>query len=64
MYCALELEKALARGLNTDVVLVNKENLFLFTPMLHEAAASDLDLTNIVTRVSRLDDMPLLALKL
>ncbi|HXI84542.1 MAG TPA: NAD(P)/FAD-dependent oxidoreductase [Verrucomicrobiae bacterium] len=54
MYCALELEKALARGLNADVVLVNKENFFLFTPMLHEVAASDLDITNIVNPVRRL----------
>ncbi len=54
MYCALEFEKALARGLNADVVLVNKENFFLFTPMLHEVAASDLDLTNIVSPVRKL----------
>ncbi len=54
MYCALELEKALARGLNADVVLVNKENFFLFTPMLHEVAASDLDITNIVNPVRKL----------
>jgi NADH:quinone reductase (non-electrogenic) len=54
MYCALELEKALKRGLNADVVLVNKENFFLFTPMLHEVAASDLDITNIVNPVRKL----------
>jgi len=39
-------------GLNADVVLVNKENFFLFTPMLHEVAASDLDITNIVNPVA------------
>ena len=54
MYCALELERALARGLNAEVVLVNKENFFLFTPMLHEVAASDLDITNIVSPVRKL----------
>jgi NADH dehydrogenase len=54
IYCALELEKALARGLNADVLLVNKENFFLFTPMLHEVAASDLDITNIVNPVRKL----------
>lgn len=43
MYCALELDKALQRGLEAEVTLVNKENFFLFTPMLHEVAASDLD---------------------
>src|SRR5271169_1821681 len=54
MYCALELERALARGLNADVLLVNKENFFLFTPLLHEVAASDLDITNIVNPVRKL----------
>jgi hypothetical protein len=54
MYCALELEKALKRGLNADVILVNKDNFFLFTPMLHEVAASDLDITNIVNPVRKL----------
>ena len=38
MYCALELDKALTRGLDAEVILVNKENFFLFTPMLHEVA--------------------------
>jgi NADH dehydrogenase len=54
MYCALELERALARGLDAEVTLVNKENFFLFTPMLHEVAASDLDITNIVSPVRKL----------
>jgi len=31
-----------------EITLVNRENFFLFTPMLHEVAASDLDLTTIV----------------
>ena len=54
MYCALELERALKRGLDAEVTLVNKENFFLFTPMLHEVAASDLDITNIVNPVRKL----------
>ena len=54
MYCALELDRALARGLDAEVILVNKENFFLFTPMLHEVAASDLDITNIVNPVRKL----------
>jgi len=33
--------------------LVNRENFFLFTPMLHEVAASDLDLTTIVNPVRK-----------
>lgn len=45
MYAALEFERALARGTAVDVTLVNHDNFFLFTPMLHEVAASDLDIT-------------------
>src|SRR5262245_34591060 len=48
LYTALELEKSLARDPNTEITLVNRENFFLFTPMLHEVAAGDLDLANIV----------------
>ncbi len=54
LYVALELEKTLARDPNVEVTLVNRENFFLFTPMLHEVAASDLDLTNIVNPVRKL----------
>jgi NADH:ubiquinone reductase (H+-translocating) len=54
LYAALELEKSLPRRANVDVTLVNRENFFLFTPMLHEVAAGDLDPTNIVNPVRRL----------
>jgi NADH dehydrogenase len=37
-----------------DVTLVNQDNFFLFTPMLHEVAASDLDITNIVSPIRKL----------
>ncbi len=36
------------------MTLVNRENFFLFTPMLHEVAASDLDITHIVNPVRKL----------
>ncbi len=45
---AMELEKKLAANADIEVTMVNRENFFLFTPMLHEVAASDLDLTTIV----------------
>ena len=54
MYTALEFERALERGANLDVTLVNHDNFFLFTPMLHEVAASDLDITNIVSPIRKL----------
>jgi len=49
---ALEFEKR--RDPRFEVTVVNRENFFLFTPMLHEIAASDLDLTNIVNPVRKM----------
>ena len=54
LYAALELEKRFAREPGVEVTLVNRENYFLFTPMLHEVAASDLDVTHIVNPVRRM----------
>ena len=54
VYTALELEKTLARDPDVEVTLVNRENFFLFTPMLHEVASSDLDMTNIVNPIRKL----------
>src|SRR5215211_4156935 len=48
LYTALELEKSLGNDSDIEVTLVNRENFFLFTPMLHEVAAADLDLAHIV----------------
>ncbi|MGC2805144.1 MAG: NAD(P)/FAD-dependent oxidoreductase [Candidatus Acidiferrales bacterium] len=45
---AMALEKKLARDPSVEITLINRENFFLFTPMLHEVATSDLDLTTIV----------------
>jgi len=52
LYAALEFERRCDPAL--EVTLVTQENFFLFTPMLHEVAASDLDLTNIVNPVRKL----------
>jgi len=54
LYAALRLESTLAGDPDVQVTLVNHDNFFLFTPMLHEVAASDLDLTNIVNPVRKL----------
>jgi NADH dehydrogenase len=54
LYAAMHLEKTLARDADVEITLVNRENFFLFTPMLHEVAASDLDLTHIVNPVRKL----------
>jgi NADH dehydrogenase len=52
LYAALEFEKR--HDPRFEVTVVNRENFFLFTPMLHEIAASDLDLTNIVNPVRKM----------
>ena len=54
LYTALALEKKLARETDVEITLVNRENFSLFTPMLHEVAASDLDMTHIVNPVRKL----------
>jgi len=45
LYAALRMEKTLARDPDVQVTLVNRENFFLFTPMLHEVATGDLELS-------------------
>ena len=54
LYTAMHLEKKLARNRDVEITLVNRENFFLFTPMLHELAAGDLELTHIVNPVRKL----------
>jgi NADH:ubiquinone reductase (H+-translocating) len=52
VYAALEFEKR--RDPDFEVTLVSQDNFFLFTPMLHEVAASDLDLTHIVNPIRKM----------
>jgi NADH:quinone reductase (non-electrogenic) len=54
IYAALELEKVLARRSDLEVTLVARENFFMFTPMLHEVAASDLELNTIVNPLRKM----------
>ena len=57
VYAAMELEKLLAYELehgDIHVTLVCRDNFFLFTPMLHEVAASDLDASHIVSPLHKL----------
>ena len=57
LYAALELEKLLKRELKNGqvrVTLISRDNFFLFTPMLHEIAASDLDASHIVNPLHKL----------
>jgi NADH dehydrogenase len=52
LYAALEFEKH--RDPDFEVTLISQDNFFLFTPMLHEVAASDLDLTHIVNPIRKM----------
>jgi NADH dehydrogenase len=54
LYAAMRLDRTLARRPGITITLVNRENFFLFTPMLHEIAASDLDITHIVNPIRKL----------
>jgi NADH dehydrogenase len=54
VYTALRLERTTASDPGVAVTLVSRDNFFLFTPMLHEIAASDLDITNIVSPIRKL----------
>src|SRR5579884_2293700 len=48
------LDKTIARRADVDVVLISRENFLLFTPMLHEIAAGDLDPVDIVNSLRRI----------
>jgi NADH dehydrogenase len=54
LYTALRFERELKRDESLEVTLVNRENFFLFTPMLHEVAASDVEITDIVSPIRKL----------
>ena len=51
LYSALHFEKTIAADPTVEVTLVSRENFVLFTPMLHEVAAGDLDPSDIVCPV-------------
>ena len=54
IYAAMHLDRVLLRNPDLEVTLVNQDNFFLFTPMLHEVAACDLDVTHIVNPIRKL----------
>jgi NADH:quinone reductase (non-electrogenic) len=54
IYAAIELERALRGRRDVSITLVTRDNYFLFTPMLHEVAASDLEMNTIVNPLRKL----------
>jgi NADH dehydrogenase len=49
LYAAVHLDKTVAADPNIEVTLVSRENFVLFTPMLHEVAAGELEMRDIVS---------------
>jgi NADH dehydrogenase len=54
LYAAMYFDKTLARRSDVEVVLISRENFILFTPMLHEVAAGDLQPSDIVNPLRRI----------
>lgn len=53
VYAAMQLERLLSPQ-EAEITLVSKDNYLLFTPMLHEVAAGDVSITDIVCPVRQL----------
>ncbi|HXJ33978.1 MAG TPA: NAD(P)/FAD-dependent oxidoreductase [Candidatus Eisenbacteria bacterium] len=53
LHAARRLQRTLARQRDTEVALISRENYVLFTPLLHEVAAGDLDPADIVVSLRR-----------
>ncbi|MBV8453919.1 MAG: FAD-dependent oxidoreductase, partial [Deltaproteobacteria bacterium] len=54
IYAALELEKLKRRHADMEITLVTRDNYFLFTPMLPEVAAGELEQSVIINPLRRL----------
>jgi len=54
IYAAIEMERALRNRDNVNITLVTRDNFFLFTPMLHEVAACDLETNTIINPLRKL----------
>ncbi|HSD25810.1 MAG TPA: FAD-dependent oxidoreductase, partial [Vicinamibacteria bacterium] len=54
VYTALALERALRRREDFEVVLVNRENYFVFQPMLPEVISGTIGITDVVNPIRRL----------
>lgn len=54
IYTALELQKRLRRRKDVTITLLSRDNFFLFTPMLHEVATSDLEVNTIISPLHKL----------
>lgn len=55
IYAARRLGRTLGKRQDIEVVLISRENYLLFTPMLHEVAAGDLDPADIVRSLRKME---------
>jgi NADH dehydrogenase len=51
LYAALYLDRTVARDADVEVLLIDRQNFLLFTPMLHEVASGSLDPSSIVVPI-------------
>ncbi len=54
MYTARQLERTFRADPSIEISLVSQDNFFLYTPMLHEIASCDIDITHIVSPIRTL----------
>ena len=54
MHAARHLERLFRRDRSVEITLVSRDNFFLYTPMLHEIASCELDITHIVSPIRTL----------
>jgi NADH:ubiquinone reductase (H+-translocating) len=54
IYTARHLERRFRADPSVEVALVSRDNFFLYTPMLHEIASCDVDITHIVSPIRTL----------
>jgi len=54
IYAALRLEKLFKRCNDIEATLITRDNHFLFTPMLHEVAAGELEINTIINPLRKL----------
>ncbi len=51
IYTALHLEKIFAKDEDVDITLVNRDNFFLFTPMLAEVPSSSIEAKHVISPI-------------
>lgn len=54
LHTARHLERIFRRDPSVEITLVCRDNFFLYTPMLHEIASCDVDITHIVSPIRTL----------